>query len=60
MKPHATAHIVVVLNWPFSVLQTHEEEVKTKLLVQNLQTTGITLTLYISVVTLCTNKFSIQ
>jgi len=55
-----TAHIVVVLNWPLLVLRTYEEEVKTKLLVQNLQTAGTTLTLYISVVTLCTNKFSIQ
>jgi len=27
---------------------------------QNLQTTGTILTLYISVVTLCTNKFSIH
>jgi len=31
MKPNATAHIMVVLNWPFSVLQTHEEEVKAKI-----------------------------
>jgi hypothetical protein len=43
MKPHATALIVGVLNWPFSGLRTHEEEVKTKLCVQNLQTTGITI-----------------
>jgi hypothetical protein len=60
MKPHATALIVVVLNWPVSVLQTQVEEIKTKLLVQNLQTTGTTLTFYISVVTLCTNKVSLQ
>jgi len=60
MKPHATADIVVFLNWPFSVLQTHEEVVKTKLLMQNLQTTGTTFTLHISVVTLCTNKVRIQ
>jgi len=48
--PPATAHIVVVLNWPYTVLWTHMEEVKTKVLAQNLQTTGTTLKLYISVV----------
>ena len=58
--PPTTAHIVVVLNRPLLVLRTYEEEVKTKLLVQNLQRAGTTLTFYISVVTLYTNKFSIQ
>ena len=45
MKPHATAHIVVVLNRPYSILWTRVEEVKTKLLMQNMQTTGTILTL---------------
>ena len=60
IKPHATARIVVVLNWPLSLLWNQEKEVKTKLLVQNLQTTGTTLTLYITLVILCTNKVSIH
>jgi hypothetical protein len=45
VNPHATAHIVVVLNRPYTNLWTHVKDVKTKLLMQNLQTTRTTLKL---------------